>query len=108
MKFCSLPMRPRFLAGFNLLVISFVALGASSARGQTLYNHLDYPGEPWFYGRTDYINVDAPLTNTNSLPAGRYIIADANKGWIYNFEVYYLTPPGTYLANVGAGICCDA
>ena len=93
-------MRPRFLASFNLLVISFVALGASSARGQTLYNHLDYLGEPWWAGRGDYIHAQAPITNTNSLPLGRYMIADANKQQLYNFEVYNIpAPPGTVLAT---------
>lgn len=80
----------------------------TTARGQTLYNHLQYPGQPWYLGGGDYISVNAPLTNTNSLPPGRYMLADSDKRQITNFEVHDVTPPGTSLANVGDVICCDA
>src|SRR5947209_12999669 len=100
MKFYSLPMRWRFLAKMNLIVTLFVGLWASSTQGQTLYNHLDYPGEPWWAGQGDYMHAQAPITNTNSLPPGRYMIADANKQQLYNFEVYNIpAPPGTLLAT---------
>src|SRR2546428_4077969 len=91
----------------------FVALvaGISSSRpadGQTLYRHLHYQGEPYFYAiGSDSLGVDAPVTNTNELPAGRYIIADANKVLLGTFETHEVTPPGTLITNVGGTICCD-
>src|SRR6266404_6015968 len=87
---------------FGLLFLSIPA----GTRGVTLYLHLRFAGDQWFYGQADSMDVLAPVRTATWLPAGRYLIEDSTRGWISApFETYTDLPPDTFIRTIS--ICCD-